>query len=90
MWAESTPKGGVKKRRISSIYALNFETKSILSDRAWVDLESLSIFFCVFLCFGYKITEKQWNPSDNIVHASTHIIRILDLFIPNYAFIRDK
>ena len=67
----STPKGGVKEHRISSIYALNFEAKSILSDRAWVNLESLSIFFCVFLCFGYKITEKPWNPSDNLVHAST-------------------
>ena len=71
MWAESTPKGGVKERRISSIYALIFETKSILSDRACVDLESLSILICVFLCFGYKITKKPRNPSDNLVHTST-------------------
>ena len=27
-------KGGVKERRISSIYTLNFETKNILSERA--------------------------------------------------------
>ena len=68
----STPKEGVKERRISSIYALNFKTKSIPSDRAWVDLESSSIFFCVFLCFGYKITGKPLNPSDNLVHASNY------------------
>ena len=55
MWAESTAKGGVKERRISSIYTLNFETKSILSDRAWVNLESSGIFFCIFLGFYYKI-----------------------------------
>ena len=67
-------KGRGQKRRISSIYALNFETKSILSDRAWVDLESLGIFFCVFLCFGYKITEKPRNPSDNLVHASIELV----------------
>ena len=59
MWAESTQKVGVKERRISSIYTLNFETKNLLSDRAWVDLESSSIFFCVFLCFGYRITENR-------------------------------
>ena len=47
-----------QKKRISSIYAFNFETKSILSDKAWVDLESLSIFFLFFLGFSYETTEK--------------------------------
>ena len=70
MWAESTAKGGVKERRISSIYTLNFETKSILSDRAWINLESSGIFFCVFLGFGYKITDKPRIPSDNLDPAS--------------------
>ena len=70
MWAESTAKGGVKERLISSIYTLNFETKSILSDRAWVNLESSGIFFCVFLGFGYKITDKPRIPSDNLDPAS--------------------
>ena len=71
MWAESTAKGGVKERRTSPIYTLNFETKSILSDRAWVNLESSGIFFCVFLGFGYKITDKPRIPSDNLDPAST-------------------
>ena len=71
MWAESTAKAGVNERRISSIYTFNFETKSILSDRAWVNLESSGIFFCVFLGFGYKITDKPWIPSDNLDPAST-------------------
>ena len=70
MWAESTAKGGVKERRISSIFTLNFETKSILSDRAWVNLESPGIFFGVFLGFGYKITDKPRIPSDNLDPAS--------------------
>ena len=70
MWAESTAKGGVKERQISSVYTLNFETKSILSDRAWVNLESSGIFFCVFLGFGYKITGKPRIPSDNLDPAS--------------------
>ena len=50
---------------------MNFETKSILSDRARVNLESSSIFFCVFLGFGYKITEKPRFPSDNLDPASS-------------------
>ena len=36
-----------------------FREKCILSDKAWVDLESSEYFFCVFLCFGYKITENR-------------------------------
>ena len=71
MWAESTAKGGIKERRISSIYTLNFETKSVLSDRALVNLESSGIFFCVFLGFGYKIIDKPRIPSDNLDPAST-------------------
>ena len=31
---KATQKGGLKESRISSIYTLNFETKSMLSDRA--------------------------------------------------------
>ena len=63
--SRNTVKGGVKERRISSIYALNFGTKSILSDRAW-NLESSGIYFCVFLGFAYKITDKPRIPSDNL------------------------
>ena len=70
MWAESTAKGGVKEHRISSIYTLNFETKSMLSDRAWVNLESSGIFSVFFLVFGYKITDKPRIPSDNLDPAS--------------------
>ena len=71
MWTESTAKGGVKQRRISSIYTLNLETKSILFDTARVNLESSGIFFCVFLGFGYKIIEKPQIPSDNLDPASS-------------------
>ena len=58
------------------MYTLNFETKSILSDRAWVNLESSGIFFCVFLGFGYKITDKPWIPSDNLDPASTPTVPV--------------
>ena len=53
------------------MYTLNFETKSILSDRAWLNLESSSIFSSVFLGSGYKITEKPRIPSDNLDPTST-------------------
>ena len=71
MWAESTAKGGVKERQISSIYTLNFETKSILSDRPDLTLNLRVFFFCIFLDFGYKITDKPRIPSDNLDPAST-------------------
>ena len=77
MWAESTPKGRLKESRISSIYTLNFETKSTLSDRAWVNLGSSSIFPRVFLVFGYKIIEKPQNPSDNLdLTSSVHSFKL--------------
>ena len=47
-------KEGVKERLISSIYTLNFETKSILSDRPWVNLESSGIFSVFFLVLVTK------------------------------------
>ena len=52
-------------------FILWISTKCILSDKAWVNLESSGIFFWFFLGFGYKITEKPRIPSDNLDPASS-------------------
>ena len=44
----------VKERQISSIYTFNLETKSLLSDRAWVNIEPASLFSVFFLTLVTK------------------------------------